>query len=628
MCGIAGIISKSNRNDLEDKVNSMLDTIKHRGPDGQGCKIFENRIGLGHRRLAILDLSKDGIQPMNWNDRYWITYNGEIYNYLELRRELEKAGYVFATNTDTEVLLASFVNWGFECVEHFNGMWAFAIYDKETDKIFCSRDRYGIKPFYYSMIKDCFLFGSEIKEILSVKKEHPKANYDNLTAYLVNGLLDSNNETMFDGINQLGGGYNLLLNCKSLSYKITRWYDLQKSKTNLNNEVLNAHIFKKKFLRAVDLRLRSDVPVGSCLSGGLDSSAIVCAVYEKLKKSNEKTSQYTVTSCFDDNRYDEREFANAVVKKTGVTSYKVFPDMNQLFDELDTILWHMDEPFGSTSVYAQWNVFREAKKQGLTVMLDGQGADEQLAGYTNFYKVLFVYLLKKGKWRRLYKELQCYKKLREGSETDSTGELLLSAICTLLFPDFIRSKLNRIYRKKITGLPFEEKLYENDKATKGYKEYDKKRPQKYIYASMHMGMRALLHYEDRNSMAYSIESRVPFLDYELAEFVYSIPFEQKIVNGKTKNVLREGLKEILPFEIYSRISKLGFVTPEDVWMKEHEDFFYNELQMACDRLQNIVKKDQVLKWYKDHIQKVRKGDSTCFRIICAAHWANIFNVDI
>ena len=627
MCGIAGFVSKKRKENIEKIIDNMLSTIVHRGPDGYGTYVFDNRIGLGHRRLSILDLTEAGKQPMEYMNRYRITFNGEIYNYLEIKKELEYDGYMFQSHTDTEVLLASYHKWGDSCVDHFNGMWAFAIFDEKKNTVFCSRDRYGVKPFYYSADDETFVFGSEIKEILKVKESPAQADMEHLSVFLANGSFDYDEGTMFKGIKQLQGGYNLLLDCSSMDIKVSRFYDLRKIDYNHNSKQQNESIFREKFFNAIRLRLRSDVAVGSCLSGGLDSSSIVCTVNEFRKKDgSDNKGQASISSCFEDKIYDEQEYIDEVLDKTGIKGYKVFPDMGKVFDELDKIIWHMDEPFPGTSVYAQWCVFREAKKHGLTVMLDGQGSDEQLAGYTPFYKLLFMELLKKGKFCRLKKEVDAYRMLRSDTEAVPFVEVMLSTLTSFLLPDFFRYKLNKIYVGKISGLPFPKEMYECREIKEGYKAYNKRNVRQYIYAGMTKGMRTLLHYEDRNSMAHSVESRVPFLDYELAEFIYSVPLEHKIVNGRTKNLIREGLKDILPEAIYSRISKLGFVTPEDKWLKENEDYFYNELEKACDRLHQILDKEQVLSWYRSHIQSTRRGDNTCFRIICCAHWAEVFNV--
>ncbi len=630
MCGIAGIVSNKKKDNLENMINGMLETIVHRGPDGSGKKFFDDKVALGHRRLAIIDLSEKGLQPMEWNKRYWITFNGEIYNYKELREQLIKEkNFSFESETDTEVILAAFAAWGEKCVNYFNGMWSFAIFDRNNQKMFCSRDRYGVKPFYYSMVDDYFVFGSEIKEILKISKGLIKANQKNLEAFLVNGLLDTNNETMFEGIFQLEGGCNLWLDNKTLNYKIERWHHIEKIKSNSFGKKKNCEIFRKKLFLAIRLRLRSDVPIGSCLSGGLDSSAIVCIANSILKEEKDNVEQYTITSCFTDEKYDEQKYADAVTEKTGTISYKIYPDIDKFFKEIDKIVWHMDEPFISMSMFAQWNIFREAKRKGLKVMLDGQGADEQLAGYTSFYNALFYDLLKKGKVKRLFREIKGFKRIRAESEKMSTVERVFSLIARFMIPGSLLYKIRLRYNDKKTELPFAKRMYFNDVIMSKNKLCDGKNQQRFVYGNMYTGMRALLHYEDRDSMAHSIEARVPFLDADLSEFIYSIPLEEKIEDGKTKDILREALKDVLPESIYRRYSKLGFVTPQDAWINENKEFFYSELEKGCERLKTLIDKKRILNWYKNNIGKDSAAvGNIAFRIICAAHWADVFNVKV
>lgn len=630
MCGIAGIVSNKKKDNLENMINGMLETIVHRGPDGSGKKFFDDKVALGHRRLAIIDLSEKGLQPMEWNKRYWITFNGEIYNYKELREQLiREKNFSFESETDTEVILAAFAAWGEKCVNYFNGMWSFAIFDRNNQKMFCSRDRYGVKPFYYSMVDDYFVFGSEIKEILKISKGLIKANQKNLEAFLVNGLLDTNNETMFEGIFQLEGGCNLWLDNKTLNYKIERWHHIEKIKLNSFGKKKNCEIFRKKLFLAIRLRLRSDVPIGSCLSGGLDSSAIVCIANSILKEEKDNLEQYTITSCFTDEKYDEQKYADAVTEKTGTISYKIYPDIDKFFKEIDKIVWHMDEPFISMSMFAQWNIFREAKRKGLKVMLDGQGADEQLAGYTSFYNALFYDLLKKGKVKRLFREIKGFKRIRAESEKMSTVERVFSLIARFMIPDSLLYKIRLRYNDKKTELPFAKRMYFNDVIMSKNKLCDGKNQQRFVYGNMYTGMRALLHYEDRDSMAHSIEARVPFLDADLSEFIYSIPLEEKIEDGKTKDILREALKDVLPESIYRRYSKLGFVTPQDAWINENKEFFYSEFEKGSERLKTLIDKKRILNWYKNNIGKDSAAvGNIAFRIICAAHWADVFNVKV
>lgn len=626
MCGIVGMICKQgslNKKLIED----MLDIIKHRGPDDEGI-YTEEKLALGHRRLSILDLSHDGKQPMNYLSRYWITYNGEVYNYIELKKELVNLNYSFVTQTDTEVILAAYDYWGKECVKHFNGMWSFCIYDKLEQTLFCSRDRFGIKPFYYQEGSDYFVFGSEIKQLLIAMNTAPKVNHDMLAAYLVCGALDYTQETMFENIYQLLGGHNLIYSLKDNKYTIEKWYELYDVNEKKQTFDENSAIFKKQFDESIRLRLRSDVPVGFCLSGGLDSSAIVCMANSVVEEKEEKPELHTISSCFEDKKYDEQEYIEAVIDKTGVLSHKVFPEMSELFTDLDKLIWHMDEPFGSTSIFAQWNVYKEAKRQGLTVMLDGQGADEQLAGYSVFYDLLFGMLMRKGKFKRLIHEVKCYNKLKAESEERSAKLHLKIALANAVLPiklrNFIRMKQKaytpaHLFSKEILYNGFVIKILNKNGATS---------PRKYIHTRLHFGMSALLHYEDRNSMAYSIEARLPFLDYKLVEAIYSMPLDHKISDGITKRVMREALKDTMPKKIVERHSKLGFVTPEDKWIKENGNMIREELVRACRRLSPIIEEKKVLGWYDDNINNLKVGDFAIWRIICAARWADLFKVEM
>ena len=626
MCGICGYINKKGKYP-ETLINDMLNLIHHRGPDDYGI-FHDELITLGHRRLAILDTSSDGKQPMKSNNTTVITYNGEIYNYLELKRELIEKGYSFKTKTDTEVLLAAYDYWGINCVNHFNGMWAFTIWDKEKHLLFCSRDRFGIKPFYFCESKELFAFASEIKQLLITTKNPPKANLTNLIVYLTNGTIDYSNETMFIGIQQLPGGHNLLFNTDTMKYTVEQWYDLKQISPSKREQTEDNQIFSELFRDSVKLRLNADVPVGSCLSGGMDSSAIVCCANQFLNEIGHSGHQHTVSSCSADKAYDEQEYIDDVVKHTDVHSHKIYPDMNHFFDELNEVIWHMDEPFGSTSIYAQWNVFKEAKKQGLTVMLDGQGADEQLGGYTGFYSIYFTNLLRKRKFKKLFHEINQFQQLRVGSESTSIPLIFVKTIVNALLPFSLRLWLADFFHTKLTEGPFPDNFYRNNDIYKIKKAHNERDEYQFIYACMHTGLAALLHYEDRNSMAHSIESRVPFLDYRLVNEVYSMPLGHKIKDGKTKYILREGLKDLLPEKTYNRYSKLAFATPEDKWYRDNTELIRNELDLACDILTGLLNKKQVLAWYDKNISEMKYGDFRVFRIICAAHWVSVFHVDL
>lgn len=626
MCGIGGIVSKKNKKINERLIDAMMSVIEHRGPDGMG-KYINGSVALAHRRLAIIDLSENGIQPMQYRNKV-ITFNGEIYNYIEIREELKGLGYTFQTETDTEVLLAAYDKWGTKCETHLNGMWAFCIWDQEKEILFCSRDRFGIKPFYFADDIDHFAFASEIKQLLEIKKCHPELNREHFITFLVSGSLDYSNETMYKEIQQLKGGQHMIFSLNEKTYKIETYYDLKSSKQCHYNEQESIKRFRNIFFDSVRLRLRADVRVGSCLSGGLDSSSIVCVANKLLNKNQEKIEQHVISSCFENKEYDEQEYIDAVVKDTQAIIHKVFPDMNQLLEKLDQILWYMDEPFASTSIFAQWNVFEEASKQNIKVMLDGQGADEHLGGYTPFYNVLFTKYARKLKWKTLQKEMkESYSKRRKG-ENEGIGLPIIKTIVNACFPHSIRMVFSDIYHYFRSDTPYPQRYWLESKYRKIRHMYNEKDEKKYIYASISMGLSNLLHYEDRSSMAYSIESRVPFLDYRLVELMYHTPIEYKIQNGITKKILREGLKDVLPSQICNRYSKLGFVTPEDIWYKENFDIIKKELEQACDILSNYLVKEKVLSWFHRNYSRVEKGDSTLWRIICAAHWVKVFHVKV
>ncbi len=622
MCGIS-VWHSGNKEIDKERFIRMNQIIEHRGPDDEGY-FYDSHIALGHRRLSILDTSQKGHQPFIYKSRYVMVFNGEIYNYIELRKELEKSGYSFQTSCDTEVLIAMYDCYGEKCLDYLNGMWAFVIYDKTSGMLFGSRDRFGIKPLYYFYTDGELAFASEIKQLLCLREEYPRANRELLECFLVNGDLDYTNGTLFEGIFQLLPGHCFRYYTDEDRLEISSYYKIAYSpKGNISYEEA-CRAFERDFYHSIKLRMRSDVKLGYCLSGGLDSSSIVCAAARLIKENNRTEEQHTVSSCSEDKHYDEQEYIDLVNRKTGFISHKIFPDGGTLFENLDQMIWHMDEPFGSTSVFAQWNVFQEAGRCGLKVMLDGQGADEQLAGYTPFYKVLFCHNLRKFRWIRFYKEWKAYRTMRSGTEKHVRVPSIQYLAASAFLPRNIKEWLEK--KKSINTSPFSDAMVERcRKCSEGY--YRIEEEGKYFEDSMYRGMQALLHYEDRNSMAFSIESRVPFLDVNLVETLAGLPLGYKIRNARTKAVLRDGLAGTLPEEIRNRYSKLGFVTPEDQWQKKYRDFYRKELELACDRLQGVLDKERVLGWFDDE-NNIKQGIHACWRIICVSHWINVFHVQI
>ncbi|MBR5116422.1 MAG: asparagine synthase (glutamine-hydrolyzing), partial [Lachnospiraceae bacterium] len=381
MCGICGIYDKQHIvADHRELIERMNRAQKHRGPDDEGF-FAQGSVALGHVRLAILDLSEAGHQPMTLHDRYTIIFNGEIYNYIELKKELEQQGYSFCSEADTEVLLAAYDCWGEDCQRRFNGFWAFAVYDAAQDSLFLSRDRYGVKPVYYTRQQGYFLFASEIKTLLADERIERIVREQAVVNYLVNGFVDCEDETFFRDVVRLPAGCQMTVS-GSGEPVIRRWYELPYRETVYGNVTKETDArFKELFQDAVRMRLRSDVPVGSCLSGGLDSSSIVCESSRQLGETKTQTSQSTYSATYPGRPDDERRYIDAVIERTGVTGHYVEPTGETLFEDLDHLIYTQDEPFVSTSMYASYCVMRLASGKGAKVLLDGQGADEILCGY-------------------------------------------------------------------------------------------------------------------------------------------------------------------------------------------------------------------------------------------------------
>ena len=589
MCGIVGILCLEENREIRKAISGMANALAHRGPDGEGFFFdwrdrlewtdFQRRsltlpqeqgargpwVAFGHRRLAVLDLSEKGHQPMaNEDGTVWVIHNGEIYNYSEIRMELETRNHQFKSATDTEVIIHAYEEWGTSCLTHFNGMWAFGIWDSKKKLLFCSRDRVGVKPFYYTFDGKKLAFASEIKALLTLEELAVMPNEQIIADYLFSNLIDHTRETFFEKIYQLRPGEYLILQDERLT--VQSYWDIEgREEVRFAREEDYAERFYELFQDAIRLRLRSDVPIGTCLSGGLDSSAIVCLanrmIFNGQTVNQEMVGerQKTFSSCFENLAYDERGFIETVINQTGAEKNYVFPQPENLFEDLPQITWHQDEPFGSTSVYAQWNVMQAAKKRGVTVLLDGQGADELLAGYIPSFYILFTDLLKRAHFGRLIKAIKGFKN-RQGrlpSPTRMFAALLPSSTKQGLWHILkggVEWSENSFREKYLRILPRPNKFKDslND----------------YLYQMFRFtSLPGLLHYEDRNSMAFSIEARLPFLDYRLVEYLFSLPSEQKINEGVTKVVLRQALKGILPEEVRNRHDKMGFVTPEDVWFR-------------------------------------------------------------
>lgn len=650
MCGIAGILSRSNSLDKE-LIVSMTNAIRHRGPDDEGflsynsgnnsVKLHDSRdnfspvddcsLLFGHRRLSILDLTKSGHQPFtDSTGRYYIVYNGEIYNYIELREKLISKGYVFKSGTDTEVLLNMYSEYGENCLEELNGMWSFVILDTEKRRLFGARDRFGVKPFYYFYNREYFAFASEIKALLKLPFIPKSINDSAAFDYLTTGRVQDGELTMFDNIFELEPSHSFNFDLNTFEFKKSKYYNLQYQDTwqKFNQQKSEEYIesIRDKMFSAVDLRLRSDVKVGSCLSGGVDSSTIVCVINELLrdhKISQVGDVQKVFTASFPGTSIDETNWAGIVAEAANVEWFKTQPTSSELLNDIEQLVYIQDVPFGSTTIYTQFKVMKLASQNGVKVLLDGQGGDELFTGYTYFLRPLYNEMIRNFDLKSILNE---YKNI--GNSPIGRKELLVTlskSFAKLFFPAGIKRMLLKSKDPEIgfinKGLFTKHRnRLEFAKLTEFTKLNDSLHDQ-FTFSSL----RELLKYEDRNSMNFSIEARTPFADdINLIEYVFNIPSSYKIRNGWTKYLLRESMKGIIPDVIRKRTDKLGFATPEYYWLNDIKDelkkYFTPDLNYYFDT-------DSILKnWDNIFSNLERTGITNFWRFINFAIWKKVYDI--
>ncbi|MEM5852891.1 MAG: asparagine synthase (glutamine-hydrolyzing) [Candidatus Aenigmatarchaeota archaeon] len=603
MCGIAGYFGIGNKFLLK----KMLKTLKHRGPDDEGI-FFDKNIALGNTRLSIIDI-KFGRQPIhNEKKDIWIVSNGEIYNFLELREELIKLGHNFYTKSDTETIVHAYEEWDVNCLEKLNGMFAFAIWDKRKRMLFLARDRFGIKPLYYYLDGEKFIFASEIKAVLQDKSIRIMPNEKSIFKFLVYGFNDDEEETFFEGIKRLLPAHFMIVNEKRI--KIKRYWKLKvkKSKNFKNEDEITKQLYNL-LEDSIKKHLISEVPVGTCLSGGIDSSVIVCIINKLLKKNANLVKvigkmQKTFSAVYDDKKIDERKYIEEIIKFTMVEKNYTFPSSKRLWKDLKKIVYFQDEPFLGPSIYAQWEVMKLASKK-VKVLLDGQGGDEIFAGYIPYYGIYFRNLLKEKKYFQLLKEF------------------LLSLDLTLpfVFKYFSQKKVeNEI--KKMLDENFVKK-YENIVKSKWVGDDLAEFLRLEITKT---SLPRLLRYEDRNSSAFSIEARVPFLDHRIVEYIFSLPISMRIKNGWTKYILRKAVKGVVPEKIRWRRSKIGFAVPEKKWLIELKDKIMKIFLSKEFKSRKYFNQEEIVKKFKEFCEgKLGEEYARIFwRILILEFWFRIF----
>jgi asparagine synthase (glutamine-hydrolysing) len=542
----------------------MARSIAHRGPDDSGLYLHD-QVGFGFRRLSILDLSPTGHQPMSSDDgQLVIVFNGEIYNYIELRDELRAAGYRFRSTSDTEVLLAAYRHWGPECLGRLNGMWAFVIHDRRRGVLFGARDRFGVKPLFVHRGKDCWLFASEVKAILGSGLYVRETNWQVAADFLLHGRIDETPSTFYAGIEQVppACAFEIRLDGRWRQWQYWSLAAIEPEPIAAVEEAL-AELFED----AVRIRLRSDVPVGVCLSGGLDSTAIISAMARVRQGRGVEKVTPLLAFCYHDPAFDERAFIADTLAETGALLRRISLTPQAMWDRLAEVLWFQDEPIVSGAPIATFHLMELAARNGVKVVLNGQGADEVFAGYSNYFHHHWYTLLRAAQGVRAWREIQAYAAWRG----ISAGRLFLRALGYLLHDQLrrftpYRSLAHRLSRRRIQRAEwFTPSLIERFVASDaGYED-----PDLNVVLKRSVERTPLPHYlrlEDRNSMAHGVEARLPFLDYRLVSLAFRVAADQKIQGAWNKVLLRRSLRSRIPDSVRTRVDKMGFPTPLHTWL--------------------------------------------------------------
>lgn len=604
MCGISGIYCFNGEKVKESEILTMMDVMKHRGPDDHGYYVHDN-IALGFVRLSIIDLSQNGHQPMFSDERdYVIVFNGEIFNYKEIKDELLKDGIVFHTESDTEVLLKLYIKYGEDCLDRLNGMWSFVILNIKQNKIFASRDRFGIKPFYYYLDNDKFIFSSEIQPILKVLNRPLTPNNEIIYDFLIYNRTDHNRSTFFNEIVKLGHGESLSIENNKLFRR--KWYNLE---TEVKRSIgFSSPIeFKELLANSIKLRLRSDVPIGVCLSGGLDSSAITSILLELNLVNNLSTfsAVYNFNQAGDETQFIE-EFRNKVSDMNFIN-----PTSKSLFEDLAKFISFHAEPIPGTAPYAQFKVMELASKK-VKVTLDGQGADEIMGGYVDFYGYYLKELFLKLKILEFFKEVFWYYKTHKSL-------FVLKPFLFFMLPAYWKNKLrikehNYVLPSFIKGYERHSDLSRTYYKTAGFKDA--------LLNHFEYKLEHLLKWEDINSMRFSVEARVPFLDHRLVEKTIATKSNLLINNGLTKQILRRGLSGMLPKKIQDRVDKIGFATPQDDWFREEplKSFILEIIKSDKIAERKIIDPGKLLRMYNDHLSLKKNYAKEIWKCIHLELW--------
>jgi asparagine synthase (glutamine-hydrolysing) len=567
MCGIAGIISPHNVFVNRQRLKTMADVLTHRGPDGEGYWLnAASTVGFAHRRLAIIDTTNAAAQPLHYL-HYTVIFNGEIYNYVELKNELIQHGYIFQSQSDTEIIPAAFDHWGIDCLNHFDGMFAFTLWDDKMQRLIIARDRFGEKPLFYHAQYgqrgkfDQLLFASEMKALWAVGV--PKQlNGTMMLNYITLGYVQhplKKTETFYSNILSLPQGHYLHITPHDGNLKLHKWYKPSLKNISINEDDAIDQ-FKTLLTTSVQRRLRSDVCVGTSLSGGIDSAAVASFITEQADKQLWKNVAFT--AIFPGFDKDESMQSATIANALNIHQYTTAPTANDWIEQFDALMYYQEEPVQSSSVLTQFMVYKLAREKGITVLLDGQGADEILGGYKKYMHWYLQQLFVTDK-----KLFEREKKLLLRNEfLESWG---LRNYPAAYFPEKTAKALQqRAIKQQHSAFIQKDFLlhYQNEDTLQ--KPVVKSLEDILYYNSFNVGLPELLRYADRNSMAQSREVRLPFLFHELVEFVFSLPSSFKIYNGFTKYILRRSIDEMLPSNIVWQKGKIGYESPQHQWMQQ------------------------------------------------------------
>ena len=661
MCGITGLVSLQGAPIDPAVLQRMTDRLAHRGPDGEGFLLgWEGvagfvhhlvphtgqwdgrvpvRVALGHRRLAILDLSDRGLQPMPTGDgKCWIVFNGEIYNHRELRTELEGRGYTFRTRTDTEVLLQAYREWGEDCLARLQGMYAFAIWDGDRRCLFAARDRLGIKPFYYATPGGTFAFASEMKSLLVCPGFDAATDDDAVVGFLIHANCDYGERTLLRSVKALPAGYCLTVHAKTGRIDVRQYWQLTPEHANGLRDSVRLDGLRTLLASTMQSHLMSDVRAGSCLSGGIDSSTVVSLIGKLWREQPDQATALgdrflTFTSCWKYPELDERTYADAVARSAGAESHLVFPSAEDFWETFPLMAWHQDMPFASISYYAQWSVMRAARDAGVKVLLDGQGGDEVFGGYAKFRYASLASLLRSGRLVRFALEagammgqgdLNYVLDLRRGYRYLPTRLRRLLGVDSLL-EGVLRTDWDRALGGESTPAT---RWWRNARAgasgDTGISVMQRIQVDDITMDTLPL----LLRMEDRSSMAFSLEARVPLLDHELVDYGISLPDHLKVHNGWSKFAIREVMRGVLPDAVRERTSKLGFAAPDRRWLAHDlrpQVTALIEDSMRCERFVDVA---ALRRWYgsPEATGASEEAYLGLFRILALEMWMRAFDL--